>query len=210
MSITEEEVLKIGKTTDAIKIPSQFGGGYMASVEVNHQLHCLVSPPTAFQFSLRPHSYRLYTEFSSQIPRPRLLCATFTSRLGRVYRSSFHDRDASRSLHRNAAPVRHVSRGCGHDYAPLGQGLSPSVSRLQHMASVPEFWRCVAMDEGQAVQGGKWGPARGMEVCACRRRSDIGRTALGWRTSFCKNERRRNPWPLHCCFYLARRVSGKP
>lgn len=40
-SITEEEVLKIGKTTDAIKIPSQFGGGYMASVEVNHQLHCL-------------------------------------------------------------------------------------------------------------------------------------------------------------------------
>jgi len=42
MSISEEEVLQAGKTTDAIRIPEEFGGGFMASVEVNHQLHCVV------------------------------------------------------------------------------------------------------------------------------------------------------------------------
>lgn len=43
MSATEEDVLKMGKTKDAVKIPSEYGGGYMASLEVNHQLHCMVS-----------------------------------------------------------------------------------------------------------------------------------------------------------------------
>lgn len=42
MSISEGEVLKAGKTTDAIRITEEFRGGFMASVEVNHQLHCVV------------------------------------------------------------------------------------------------------------------------------------------------------------------------
>ncbi|KAJ6036866.1 hypothetical protein N7540_001145 [Penicillium herquei] len=41
MSISEDDVLKAGKTTDAIQIPQKWGGGYMASLEVNHQLHCV-------------------------------------------------------------------------------------------------------------------------------------------------------------------------
>ena len=47
MSISEEDVLKVGKTTEAIRIPPEFGGGFMASVEVNHQLHCVVSESCA-------------------------------------------------------------------------------------------------------------------------------------------------------------------
>lgn len=42
MSISQGKVLKAGKTTDAIRKPEEFGGGFMASVEVNHQLHCVV------------------------------------------------------------------------------------------------------------------------------------------------------------------------
>ena len=48
------------------------------------------------------------------------------------------------------------------------------------------------MDEGEAVRGGKWGPARGMEVCACGRRGDIGRATLERGTGFCENGRGRD------------------
>ena len=43
MSISEDDLLKSGSSTDAVRIPDDHGGGFMASVEVNHQLHCLVS-----------------------------------------------------------------------------------------------------------------------------------------------------------------------
>ncbi|KAL9597416.1 MAG: hypothetical protein Q9219_005169 [cf. Caloplaca sp. 3 TL-2023] len=41
MRISEDDILKIGKSTDAVKIPAEYGGGYLASLEVNHQLHCV-------------------------------------------------------------------------------------------------------------------------------------------------------------------------
>jgi len=47
LRISEEELGLIGKdaTEDAaVKIPAEFGGGYWATLEVFHQLHCLVSP----------------------------------------------------------------------------------------------------------------------------------------------------------------------
>ena len=43
MRISEEDLLRSGSLTDAVRIPDDYGGGFMASVEVNHQLHCLVS-----------------------------------------------------------------------------------------------------------------------------------------------------------------------
>ena len=43
MSISEEDLLKSGSSTDAARIPDDYGGGFMVSVEVHHQLHCLVS-----------------------------------------------------------------------------------------------------------------------------------------------------------------------
>ncbi|KAL8626496.1 hypothetical protein Q9189_007809 [Teloschistes chrysophthalmus] len=43
MSVSEEEVLRAGKTTEAIRIPERFGGGFLASVEVQHHLHCVLN-----------------------------------------------------------------------------------------------------------------------------------------------------------------------
>ena len=43
MSISEDDLLKSGSSTDAVRIPDDYGGGFMVSVEVHHQLHCLVS-----------------------------------------------------------------------------------------------------------------------------------------------------------------------
>ncbi|KAL8970275.1 MAG: hypothetical protein Q9197_003891 [Variospora fuerteventurae] len=71
MRITEADVLKVGKTKDAVKIPAQYGGGYLASVEVNHQLHCInflrkslfpdyYSPPS-------PHASIEFTDHPSMI-----------------------------------------------------------------------------------------------------------------------------------------------
>ena len=42
MAISEEDLLKAGKTTDAIRPPDKWGGGYMASLEFTHQIHCVV------------------------------------------------------------------------------------------------------------------------------------------------------------------------
>ncbi|KAI4196530.1 MAG: hypothetical protein LQ350_006513 [Teloschistes chrysophthalmus] len=50
MSVSEEEVLRAGKTTEAIRIPERFGGGFLASVEVQHHLHCVVSSLYFFFF----------------------------------------------------------------------------------------------------------------------------------------------------------------
>ena len=43
MRISEEDLLRSGSLTDAVSIPDDYGGGFMAFVEVNHQSHCLVS-----------------------------------------------------------------------------------------------------------------------------------------------------------------------
>lgn len=43
MSITEEQVRRLGKDPDyVVKWPDSLGGGHVASVEVFHHLHCLV------------------------------------------------------------------------------------------------------------------------------------------------------------------------
>ena len=45
LAISAEELKLVGKdsTADAtVRIPDEFGGGYYATLEVFHQLHCLV------------------------------------------------------------------------------------------------------------------------------------------------------------------------
>lgn len=45
LAISEEELNLIGKGSTAnatVQIPSNFGGGYFATLEVFHNLHCLV------------------------------------------------------------------------------------------------------------------------------------------------------------------------
>ena len=41
MSVSEDVVLRSGETKDAVRLPPEMGGGYLAWAEVNHQLHCL-------------------------------------------------------------------------------------------------------------------------------------------------------------------------
>ncbi|RAL07365.1 oxidase ustYa family protein, partial [Aspergillus homomorphus CBS 101889] len=41
MSVSLEVVEKSGENTDAVRLPDELGGGYLAWAEVNHQLHCL-------------------------------------------------------------------------------------------------------------------------------------------------------------------------
>ncbi|KAJ6032643.1 hypothetical protein N7540_003375 [Penicillium herquei] len=41
ISLSEEDLLKGGKTTDAVRIPDIWGGGYLASLEFTHQIHCV-------------------------------------------------------------------------------------------------------------------------------------------------------------------------
>lgn len=42
ISIDEETLLAVnGSTENSVKLAPELGGGYMASVEVLHQLHCL-------------------------------------------------------------------------------------------------------------------------------------------------------------------------
>ena len=43
MSISEDSVVKSGSEIDSVQIPSEYGGGYMATLEFTHQLHCVVS-----------------------------------------------------------------------------------------------------------------------------------------------------------------------
>lgn len=43
-SVTPEEVKRIGKMDNStVMLPAESGGGYMASLEATHQLHCVVS-----------------------------------------------------------------------------------------------------------------------------------------------------------------------
>ena len=65
---------KIGKkeTSSLVKFLEEDGGGFMASYEMSHQLHCLVSLlsmlpsqiPIAFQNLLRKYTYREYYQDS--------------------------------------------------------------------------------------------------------------------------------------------------
>lgn len=45
LTISEEDLRLIGKYSSAnatVKIPERYGGGYLATLEVFHNLHCLV------------------------------------------------------------------------------------------------------------------------------------------------------------------------
>ena len=45
-SVTAEEVERLGKKANStVMLPPESGGGYMASMEATHQLHCLVYYP---------------------------------------------------------------------------------------------------------------------------------------------------------------------
>ena len=69
-SSTEEEVLKSGGSSDDVRLPEELGGGYMTSVEVVHQLHCLnlirkmthydYYKDKAIEFRDPPHTVRLH------------------------------------------------------------------------------------------------------------------------------------------------------
>ena len=41
MGVSKEDALAAGGTLSDARLPEEMGGGYMASVEVVHQLHCL-------------------------------------------------------------------------------------------------------------------------------------------------------------------------
>ena len=41
LSISRAELLQIGAPLDSVELPAELGGGYLASVEAIHQLHCL-------------------------------------------------------------------------------------------------------------------------------------------------------------------------
>ena len=53
MSITQETLDRINASEHAVKLPDESGGGYLAILEVFHQLHCVV----------RPNSHSKYHEF---------------------------------------------------------------------------------------------------------------------------------------------------
>ena len=40
-SISHETLLRIGASEDAVRLPPESGGGYMAALEAVHQLHCV-------------------------------------------------------------------------------------------------------------------------------------------------------------------------
>ncbi|KAL8832369.1 MAG: hypothetical protein Q9170_004905 [Blastenia crenularia] len=88
MSITKEDILRIGKTTDSVKIPPQFGGGYMASLEVNHQLHCInflrkslspeyyarSSPHASIEFTDPPKMLQIHQRHCVEMLRQFVMC----------------------------------------------------------------------------------------------------------------------------------------
>jgi hypothetical protein len=39
----EEQLLKSGFSPDSVRLPEEYGGAFMATLEVNYQLYCLVS-----------------------------------------------------------------------------------------------------------------------------------------------------------------------
>ena len=41
--ISHETLLRTGASEDSVKLPPERGGGYMAMLEVHHQIHCVVS-----------------------------------------------------------------------------------------------------------------------------------------------------------------------
>lgn len=41
MSVPLDVVEQSGEYSDAVRLPEELGGGYLAWAEVNHQLHCL-------------------------------------------------------------------------------------------------------------------------------------------------------------------------
>ena len=43
MSISDDTLRMIGASEDSARLPEESGGGYMGSLEVFHQLHCVVS-----------------------------------------------------------------------------------------------------------------------------------------------------------------------
>ncbi|KAE9379888.1 hypothetical protein N431DRAFT_448721 [Stipitochalara longipes BDJ] len=93
LAISKEELKLIGKesTADAtVQIPNEFGGGYYATLEVFHQLHCLNMVRMAtykehydlvHAFGDRPEWLRKHIDHCIDMLRQRLTC---TSDIGLV------------------------------------------------------------------------------------------------------------------------------
>ncbi|KAK0391437.1 hypothetical protein NLU13_0938 [Sarocladium strictum] len=84
ISVSESDILKSGSTKDAIQIPEEFGGGYMATLEVTHQLHCLnflrmashweYYQYKAVEFSDEPSMVRTHLDHCIEMLRQVLMC----------------------------------------------------------------------------------------------------------------------------------------
>ncbi|KAJ6783184.1 hypothetical protein PWT90_07875 [Aphanocladium album] len=79
MSVTKDDVLKSGSDLDSVKVPEEYGGGYLASLEVTHQLHCLATYWDYYQFrsvefSDEPAMVRTHLDHCVEILRQNLMC----------------------------------------------------------------------------------------------------------------------------------------
>ncbi|MCJ1391221.1 hypothetical protein MMC18_004083 [Xylographa bjoerkii] len=84
MGISAEEALAVGGTLDDARLPEEMGGGYMASVEVVHQLHCLnflrkathqdYYQSRALEFQDPPHTVRVHLDHCIEMLRQFLMC----------------------------------------------------------------------------------------------------------------------------------------
>ena len=43
LQISHQELIRAGGSDISVQIPAHLGGGYMASLELDHNIHCLVS-----------------------------------------------------------------------------------------------------------------------------------------------------------------------
>ncbi|KAF9005457.1 hypothetical protein BDQ17DRAFT_1469115 [Cyathus striatus] len=86
--VSEEELSKIGipVTRSSVKFQDEDGGGYMAALEVNHQLHCLDMlrkytyiehyKPFDEMFQGDPEELRVHTDHCVEMLRQRLMCTS--------------------------------------------------------------------------------------------------------------------------------------
>ncbi|KAF8813235.1 hypothetical protein BYT27DRAFT_7335163 [Phlegmacium glaucopus] len=86
--LTREQILKIGKedTPSKVKFREEDGGGYMASLEVTHQLHCLnmLRKYTYHEYyekfdpsftDAKPEVFRMHLDHCVEIIRQNLMCS---------------------------------------------------------------------------------------------------------------------------------------
>ncbi|PVH95584.1 hypothetical protein DM02DRAFT_473460, partial [Periconia macrospinosa] len=86
VALSEEEFLKAGGTLENSKMPDELGGGYMADVEILHQMHCLnflrMAAYSDHYSTIAPewkdsaHTFGLHLDHCIEMIRINLLCRT--------------------------------------------------------------------------------------------------------------------------------------